>query len=273
MRRLVRGMKRGTKTAVYRLAKGVAGSFGYDFQVFPRSSRDRSAIDSGQESEFYIEWTTPSAIWAAWLGDGEFRDVYNGIESHTVVSSDRCYVLYCLARRALYLPGDFAECGVYQGGTALLASRVLAGCEKTFFLFDSFEGLPRPDAEKDGPYLSEGVFRATSAEAVKKLASSAHDQVDVRAGWIPETFAGLDERRYAYVHIDVDLYRSTLDCLEYFYPRLTAGAVLVFDDYGFPAARGEKQAVDEFFAAKPEIPIALPTGQALVLKLDQEKPS
>ncbi len=45
---------------------------------------------------------------------------------------------------------------------------------------------------------------------------------------------------------------------------------MVFDDYGFPAARGEKEAVDEFFAGKPEYPLALPTGQAIVIKLDPE---
>ena len=89
--------------------------------------------------------------------------------------------------------------------------------------------------------------------------------IDIRPGWIPDTFQGLEQNRYAFAHVDVDIYQSTLDCCEYFYPRLVPGGVLLFDEYTFAAARGEKDAVDEFFADKPESPITLPTGQALIL--------
>lgn len=265
MRRLVRSLRSVSKAATYRLTKAGLARFGYDFQIFPRSSRDRSAVGDVADAAFYTEWTTPSAIWSPWLGDAGFRAAYDGVEPYTVVSSDRCWVLYCLARQALHLAGDFAECGVYKGGTALLVSRVLEK-RKTFHLFDSFEGLPEPDAERE-PHLHAGLFRATSAEAVGKLLAGSGEAIDVRAGWIPETFSGLEDLGYAFVHVDVDLYRSTLDCLDYFYPRLTTGGVLVFDDYGFPAARGEKDAVDEFFADKPEQPLVLPTGQAVVIRL------
>src|SRR5262245_10402180 len=77
----------------------------------------------------------------------------------------------------------------------------------------------------------------------------------------------LENNRYSFVHVDVDLYQSTLDCCEYFYTRLVPGGIMLFDEYGFPSARGEKDAVDEFFSDKPESPIALPTGQGMVLKV------
>ena len=99
------------------------------------------------------------------------------------------------------------------------------------------------------------------------MLSEFADVVEIHKGWIPDTFARLDDRTYALAHIDVDLYRSALDCCEYFYPRLTAGGVLLFDEYGFADAVGERDAVDEFLADKPESPIVLPTGQAIVLKL------
>lgn len=59
-------------------------------------------------------------MFSAWLGDPDFRRLYDGIERYTVVSPDRCYMLFALARYASQLDGDFAECGVYKGGTALL---------------------------------------------------------------------------------------------------------------------------------------------------------
>ncbi len=91
--------------------------------------------------------------------------------------------------------------------------------------------------------------------------------MEIRRGWIPETFRGLENNRYAFAHLDVDLYQSTLDCCKYFYSRLVPGGVLLFDEYGFAPARGEKDAVDEFFGDKPESPITLPTGQAIILKV------
>ena len=262
---LVRRVRGGSKAAAYRLTKGVLRRFGYDFEIFRRSRRDAHAVESADES-FYREWRSPSPVWTPWRGEPDFREAYDGVEPYTVVSGDRCQVLYRLASQALSVGGDFAECGVYRGGTALLLSRVLEGQGKTLHLFDSFEGLPAPDPERD-PDLEQGVFRATSARAVEALLGGFSGPLRIQEGWIPSTFDGLGDGRFAFVHVDVDLYRSTLDCLEYFYPRLSAGGIAVFDDYGFPAARGEKRAVDEFFAGLPEAPLALPTGQAIVTKL------
>jgi O-methyltransferase len=172
-----------------------------------------------------------------------------------------------LARNAVNLPGDFAECGVWKGGTALLLARVLKDQnDKKLYLFDSFEGLPEVDREKDS-WFQKGQYSAGSVTAVEDLLRDFQRIVNIRPGWIPETFKGLENRRYAFVHIDVDIYQSNLDCCKYFYPRMISGGMMFFDEYAFAAAAGEKQAVDEFFANKPEIPIVLVTGQALVLKL------
>ena len=70
--------------------------------------------------------------------------------------------------------------------------------------------------------------------------------VTFNPGWIPVSFAGLPERRYRFVHVDVDLYQPTLDAFAYFFPRLEAGGLIVTDDYNWP---GGRKAVDEFCAA------------------------
>ena len=107
---------------------------------------------------------------------------------------------------------------------------------------------------------------AAPLASVKQQLSSFQHMTEFRAGWMPDTFVGLEDKQYAFVHIDVDFYQSTLDCCGYFYTRLTPGGILLFDEYGWPSAHGEKVAADEYFADKPERPIALITGQALVLK-------
>jgi O-methyltransferase len=68
------------------------------------------------------------------------------------------------------------------------------------------------------------------------------------------------------VHVDLDIFASITDALTFFYPRMAAGGIIVFDDYGFPSCPGARAAVDEFFSQKPEVPFALQTGQCVVRK-------
>jgi O-methyltransferase len=228
---------------------------------------DFIAAKTVKESEYYSRWIGPCPLFSPWLGHPEFETFYHGAEPYTLVSRDRCYILWSLARYAANLTGDFAECGVWKGGTALILARVLnRHRNKQLYLFDSFQGLPKVDQEKDR-WFHEGQYSAESADVAKAVLGDFSEITKIRCGWIPETFRGLEHNRYTFVHIDVDVYQSNLDCCEYFYPRMIPGGVMLFDEYAFAAARGEKDAVDQFFADKPENPITLPTGQAMVLKL------
>jgi len=218
-----------------------------------------------KESQYYTQWSAPCPVFTPWVGHPDFMKLYKGVAPYTVVSPDRCYMLASLARYAAHLDGDVAECGVYKGGTALLLCRILENGGKTLRLFDSFQGLPKVKSERD-KWFHEGQY-ASSLDSVTQLLSDFRGMIDIRQGWIPQTFVGLENCRYAFAHVDVDLYQSALDCCLYFYRRLVPGGVLLFDEYGFPAARGEKDAVDEFFADKPESPVTLVTGQAMILKV------
>jgi O-methyltransferase len=94
-----------------------------------------------------------------------------------------------------------------------------------------------------------------------------HPAVHLHVGFIPQTFAGLELGPIAWAHVDLDLYDSIRDAVAYLYPRLVPGGYLIFDDYGFPSCAGARHAVDEAFAGRPEVPVCLPTGQCLVVKL------
>jgi O-methyltransferase len=243
----------------------VLARLGYEIQPIRETDADFAAVSTVADSNYYTQWSAPSPLFSPWLGHPDFQAIYEGAAAYTLVPPERCYLLISFARYATHLQGHFAECGVYNGGTALLLARILDGNKRKLYLFDSFKGLPKVNQEKD-QWFDEGEFSA-SVESVRQLLNPFTSFIDIREGWIPETFAGLDSNKYAFVHLDVDLYQSTLDCCKYFYPRLVPGGVLLFDEYGFASARGEKDAVDEFFAGKLESPIALPTGQAFVVKL------
>ena len=84
------------------------------------------------------------------------------------------------------------------------------------------------------------------------------------AGGFPSGSRDVADERFSFVHVDVDLYEPHRDSIEFFWPRLTAGGVMVFDDYGSTYCPGARQAVDEAFA--PTDVVESPSGQAFVIK-------
>lgn len=211
-------------------------------------------------------------LFSPWLGFGEFRAFYEDAKPHTLLSPERCYVLYTLAKQALNLSGTWYECGIYKGGSARMLARILQdiGHNRTWLrLFDTFTGMPQTDLCKD--YHRANQFFETSLEHVIKVVQSSNPQIppniDFRKGLIPETFQGLENDRIALCHVDLDIYRSISDCCGFVYPRLLIGGCMVFDDYGFPSCPGAREGVDAYFQQKPEIPLVLPTGQAIIIKL------
>lgn len=211
----------------------------------------------------YTHW-----VYSPWF-EGWFQSIYAGARSYTRLTEDRCYILYMLSLRCVHLPGDFAECGVYKGGSAFIICQALTAAPrngKTLHLFDTFSGMPEL-ANDDPCGLKQGHFGDTSLELVREYLQDFRF-VTFHPGLIPDTLGPLAEANFALVHIDVDLYQTALDCCSFFYPRLMQGGVMVFDDYGFSSFKDSiKRAVDEFFLDKVERPVCLPTGQCIVIKL------
>ncbi len=158
---------------------------------------------------------------------------------------------------------------MYRGGTAYLLASMLgesARPDTALHLFDTFSGMP-DTAVPERDWHKPGDLADTSAAEVGSFLAG-FPRVALHPGVIPSTFDAVRDRRFAFVHVDVDLYPSTWDCCAFFYERLVRGGILVCDDYGFADfERAAKRAVDTFFADKPEAPLALHTGQCLVIKL------
>jgi len=198
-----------------------------------------------------------------WEEDDAFLRLCDRVSSHTLLDRRRLHLLYQFARNAARIGGNYAECGVYRGGTALLLA-LTKPAERKLFLFDTFEGMPEADAERD--HHVAGDLGGTSLEQVQQLLTG-HENVLLRKGFFPETAKGLEEERFAFVHCDMDIYRSVLACCAFFYPRLRNGGTLLFDDFGFRSCPGAKKAVLEFCEASDASFIYLPTGQALIIRV------
>ena len=211
------------------------------------------------DKEFY------SPLFQPWLGYRDFSRIIDKVSKYSLVSNDRVWMLYSLATQAMHLEGEFWECGVYKGGTALMLADIISPYkDKQLRLFDTFEGMPATDPDLD--YHREGDFSDNSLNAVRDRIGESGN-LSFHPGLIPDTFSGLEGNKIAFAHVDVDIYQSVLDCCEFIFPRLTSGGIIVFDDYGFPSCPGARAAVDRFFRQKCEVPLVLPTGQAVVVKL------
>ncbi len=193
---------------------------------------------------YHIEREDPQQPFL-WSREPSFLELLERIEGRTLVTPDRCFALYQWVRMAAHLPGEFAELGVYRGGTALLIAEAAAG--RTLHLFDTFSGMPATDGGVD--VHREGDFRDTSLAAVQRLFADRGD-VLFHPGRFPETAAAVAGRRFALVHVDVDIYQSVKDALEFFYPLLVPGGWLLFDDYDWQRTPGVRKALDEFLAAR-----------------------
>jgi O-methyltransferase len=163
--------------------------------------------------------------------------------------------LYRLAREVERkgIGGDFVECGVYRGGSAAILGHALkpSTIARQLWLFDSFQGMPRP-TEADGPSAPalEGDF-VGDEENVRRLlrkVGAPLDRVKVVAGWFHETFPSVAVPRVALLHIDADWYESVRLCLERFYDAVEPGGIVVLDDYfDWP---GCKAALEDFGRAR-----------------------
>jgi len=161
----------------------------------------------------------------------------------TLLSLDRLANLIKYSNMVYGMEGDIAEFGVFQGGSLELLAQHNA--HKTVWGIDSFEGLPE-STSKDN-FHKKGDFNEVNFNDLKGYFSIMYRNVELVKGFSPDVFLGLHpHKKYSLVHIDVDLYQSVKDGLDYFYPRMVDGGVIILDDYGWESTEGAKIAVDEF---------------------------
>jgi hypothetical protein len=197
------------------------------------------------------------------------------------------------------IEGDVAECGVWAGGTIGLMASVskrAGDSQRTFHLFDSFEGLPQPSVHdvdvlaefhNDHPELElddggdPSALTAIGAcaaplEAVDHLFDEVleidRNRVVIHKGWFQDTVpaaAGTIDR-LAVLRIDGDWYESTKVCLEWLYERVADGGYVLIDDYD--EFSGCRRAVDEFLAARGvQVDFTVVPGAGVVFRKPGER--
>jgi O-methyltransferase len=209
----------------------------------------------------------PEAKYAPWLDDEEFQTIYQKIRENTLVDQYRCYELWSLVQQVAHLDGDLLEVGVWRGGTGAIiaaASAKVPGT-RTIYLADTFRGVVKA-GEKD-PGFRGGEHADTSREHVTSLLrANLLSNTVVLEGVFPDDFRDIAGRRFSFVHVDVDTYRSARDIVEVAWPNIPVGGMVVFDDYGSPNCSGIAQLVNEYRKQRDRIFVHNLNGHALMIR-------
>lgn len=236
-------------------------NFGLRGRNFLKEWRLFTLLFAGQRLIRDYRFTWPQMEW--WRNP-EFNAYLERFGERRRFNTHRRWMLWQLLGLIEAVEGDTAECGVFKGAGSWLICAANQGTDRTHHLFDSFEGLSAPEAN-DGAYWKLGDLSAGEEEVCRNLEPFA-EQLSFHKGWIPDRFPDVADKKFAFVHIDVDLRQPTLASFEFFYPRLSPGAILLCDDYAFTSCPGATEAIDTFLVGKPEAMIALDGGGGFVIK-------
>lgn len=191
----------------------------------------------GSTSDIHIEWRVQVCLWAA--------------------------------QHAKILAGDFVECGV---NTGILARAVCKYTDfnatgKKFFLFDTFCGIPESQAGEDAVRVRE--TNAKNYEECYELAKrnfSAYPGATLVRGMIPDKLTTVPIDKVAYLSIDMNVSAPEIAAIEFFWGKLSRGAPVVLDDYGWYGHEKQKAAFDTFARERGVEILMMPTGQGLLIK-------
>lgn len=170
-------------------------------------------------------------------------------------------ILLRMIDRTVHIEGDIAECGVFRGASLVPMAVYLkqAAPRKHLFGFDSFQGFDNSillDISMDAPpepCKHVGAFSQTSCSMVLgKLRRFRAENVTLIPGYFRDSLPRCSDHRFSFVYLDLGIYQANKECLEYFYPRLSSGGIILVNGYNAPPWPGCNRAVDEFLVGKPE---------------------
>jgi len=206
------------------------------------------------------------------MDDPFFINIFPMLKQFSITAMEGAEPTWALYKSIEYIvknkiPGDIVECGVWAGGSMLLAALSLihfGDTSRKIYLYDTFAGMPRPDdvdRRWDGiPALPTWQDHVASLGAwgfggtldmvrnVLKFSQYPDDKLIFVQGMVEDTIPGTMPEKISMLRLDTDFYKSTLHELVHLYPALSKNGILIIDDYG--TYQGARKATDEYMAQK-----------------------
>lgn len=201
------------------------------------------------------------------LEDKEFQHIYSFCREYTMTSVEDMYALYNAVRYVIRnnVEGDFVECGVWRGGSAMLIAMYLEMKkikDRKLFLYDAFSGMTKP-GKLDVDHLGNNAIDKFQKESTGNNTSNWSNVscAEVKAninktffpienvvfveGEVENTIPGIEPKQISLLRLDTDWYKSTKHELIHLYPLLSNNGVLILDDHGHWL--GARKAALEYF--------------------------
>jgi len=201
-------------------------------------------------------------------------EIIERVSPYTITASEKIYTLIESVRYILRndIKGDFLECGVYKGGSMMTIALTLIAegvTDRELYLFDTFEGMPKPDErdinlwgipslekfnEKKISDVSSTWVNASLASVKQAMSLTGYpmERIHYVKGLVENTLPEEAPKKIALLRLDTDWYKSTIHELTHLYPHLSPKGIVIVDDYGHH--KGAKEAVDEYFQKKEMMP-------------------
>jgi len=242
--------------------KHIAHRFGFEITRIPKTKSPSIAQE--------YEPVRPNATYSPWNKDKSFQEVLASIAGSTLVDKYRCFELWKLIEQVSKLKeGSIIEVGVWRGGTGALIAKKAKNCgiKDRVFLCDTFKGVVKASVN-DSTYEG-GEHADTNRQVVEELlfARMNLDNVEILEGIFPEeTGHRIEGMRFRFCHVDVDVYQSAKDVVDWIWDKMLPGGIMVYDDYGFNSCDGITKYVEEQMMCTDRVVIHNLNGHAIILK-------
>jgi hypothetical protein len=221
---------------------------------------DTDGLTTCNNADFMVEPRFDKAYQAAKIADGR--------EDFTL--QWRIYVVCWFANYVKKLAGDFVECGVNRGALsrAIIEYLDFDSLGKTFFLFDTFDGLPEELVTEEERQCGINAYMNGYYKDVYQHVSLtfAPFNVNIIKGKVPDSLTAFNGKSVCYLSIDMNVVAPEIAAAEFFWDKIVEGGVVVLDDYGFPMHIHQKKAFDAFAKKYNQQILCLPTGQGIIIK-------
>lgn len=212
----------------------------------------------------------PASTYAPWRQDRQFRQLFKKVKRHSLVNKYQGWELWKIVEQVHKIPGDVLEVGVWRGSTSIIMGRQLQTISpgKTLFACDTFEGVAKAAHPFDN-YYKGGEHSNTSQQLTARLiALQGLNNIQLLKGIFPDdTGHFIADRRFCLCHIDVDAYASGQSVLDWIWPRLNIGGMIIFNDYGFPLTKGITRLFNEQYPKEDGMLIHNLNGNGIIIKI------
>ena len=170
-------------------------------------------------------------------------------------ASGKLIAHYELFKKIAHLDGSILKCGITaeEGFTRFSMFKEMAGTniQQKMIAFEKHQPLFEEEVNDEGTITLKVKGSKISSEQIHETLSKNAVNEDIQfvpgavCEMIPQYLMENPELKIALLNIDLDDYDGTLTSLEFLYPRLMPGGILIIDNYY--KGLSEHQAVNDYF--------------------------